>query len=107
VRHGRVTLSILSDIGARLHLDAEVLDTLAEDGTLTVRARWVSLTPAQLRRVIEEMFAGAGTWVYHAAPPDRPLRSLLEVIRAPWRALARRYRPWRPERPAAADRRAS
>ena len=104
VQPGRVTLSILSDIGARLHLDAEVLDTVAEDGTLTVRARWVALTPAQLRRVIEEMFAGAGTWVYHAAPPDRPFRSLFEVIRAPWRALARRLRSDRPKRPERPER---
>ncbi len=89
----RVSVTLASHIAAPLELDAEVLDTLPEDGALLVRARWTDPSSAQLRRVIEEMFAGANTWIYHASPPDRPFRSLGEVITAPWRALSRRPRP--------------
>ncbi|MDP2310741.1 MAG: UDP-forming cellulose synthase catalytic subunit [Pseudomonadota bacterium] len=85
-----VVVTLASHLAGPLVLDADVLETTAEDGALMVRARWAALSPAQLRRVIEEMFSGANTWIYHAAPPDRPFRSLAEVISAPWRTLSRR-----------------
>lgn len=88
-----IEVTVASDIGAPVRAEAEVLDTCMEDGVVVVRARWSALTPPQLRRVIEEMFAGANSWIYHAAQPDEPFRSLAEVIRAPWRALKRRAGP--------------
>ncbi len=90
----RVSVTLDSSFAAPLTLDAQVLSQHADDGTLEVRARWLSPSPAQLRRVIEEMFAGANAWIYHASPPDRPLRSFSEVLSVPWRALSRaRPRP--------------
>lgn len=92
----KVVITLASHLRGPFALDAEVLDATVEDGAVMVRARWGALSSAQLRRVIEEMFSGANTWIYHAAPPDRPFRSLAEVIGAPWRALARRFGPRAP-----------
>jgi cellulose synthase (UDP-forming) len=85
-QHVRITLE--SSFAQPLSLEAEVLGQALDDGTRVVRARWGVLGPADLRRVVEEMFSGANAWVHHAAPPDRPLQSFAEVVRAPWRALA-------------------
>lgn len=91
----RFALTVESAFAAPLVVDAEVLAQHAEDGAIEVRAQFTRLTPPQLRRVIEEMFAGASTWIYHASPPDRPLRSFAEVAHAPWRAVAQWARPSR------------
>ncbi|MES2640539.1 MAG: glycosyltransferase [Myxococcota bacterium] len=87
----RVIVTLDSHHGGPLALDAEVLEATPEDGAVVLRARWEALSSPQLRRVIEEMFSGANTWIYHASPPDRPFSSLAEVISAPWRTLSRRF----------------
>ncbi|MFZ5475725.1 MAG: UDP-forming cellulose synthase catalytic subunit [Myxococcota bacterium] len=85
----RVCVDVECAFGEPLTVDVEVLDRRPRDGSDVVRCRFVGLTPALERRVVEQMFAGANTWIHQAAPPDRPLASALEVVRAPWNALLR------------------
>lgn len=93
----RLRLQIDSDFGKPFELDADVLERHEDDGASVVRVHFVDLSSADMRRVIEQMFANANAWIYHGAPPDRPLRSAGEILKAPWFAL------WRMVRPPAAE----
>ncbi len=95
----RLRVRVASDLGPTIQLDATLLEVEEEDGERRVRARWVNPSPADLRGLIEEMFAGSNTWIYQARPPDRPLHSAAEIVLAPWRALRRPAATGAPARP--------
>lgn len=100
VPEGAIHLSLQSDAGAAVEVPAFVLpadgpppgDGAAprEAGAAIVRAQFRDLSPSQSRGLIELMFVAANSWICPSPAPDEPLRSAMEVLEAPWVALARR-----------------
>jgi hypothetical protein len=90
---GDVRVTIASDFGPPCSIVARILGAIARDGETTIRASFPSLTPVEVRHVIEQMFVPANAWIHHPAAPDQPFRAAFEVLWAPWHALAR-LRRW-------------
>jgi cellulose synthase (UDP-forming) len=87
---GAARLRLEGDDGAVFEAAVDIVDVQLGEGAHVARCRFRALSPTQLRGLIEQMFSPANAWVHHPAPPDDPLRSWAEVLRAPWVALRRR-----------------
>ncbi len=82
----RVTLDIESEFSRAGGLSGQIIARFDREDHVELRVAFTDLDPAQERAVIELMFTDPDAWT-HRPITQHPLRSLLTVFYAPWRAL--------------------
>ena len=87
-----LALTLRSARGVPLRLDAVLLDVKATHDGTDLRLRLQVETSGQRRALLEEIFAGASSWLPVAVPVDRPMRAAWLLLQAPWRAIRSSWR---------------